>query len=483
MLDRTPQVFISYSWTSKEYQELIISIASRMRHDGVDIKLDVWDLKEGQDKYAYMEQCVTNPDIDKVLILSDRAYAEKADQRKGGVGDETTIISSEVYGNADQQKFIPVVMERDENGKEYLPLYLKSRIFRDLSGENFENEYEALLRTIFNEPSHRKPALGNSPEWLTKERPNDLFRLDDIVKKLNITDNTRTKRVLAQEFIDTYIENMKSFYVKNIDKDTYLANFKAMKEYRNVFLDRLNALSSLEHFGSLMADEFEQLHNALYNVYTFEPKMMYFDENDFDLFRLHVWELFICTVTFMLHFELYEDINELLQHTYYLRISASGEQKRTVSYEMVRFHSRMIEEKIKPTMEGELPRKHTLVGHIITTQREYMPIYTAKNMANADLFLYQVYNALELDNLTRLCAWFPTLYIYAEQYDSMWKHLVSKRYCEKIMPIFGVKSVDELKDRISKCVYDRDYHYSGVWTGAASAILSWIKLEDVATLL
>ena len=185
----------------------------------------------------------------------------------------------------------------------------------------------------------------------------------------------------------------------------------------------------------------------------------------------------------MLHFELYEDINELLQHTYYLRISASGEQKRTVSYEMVRFHSRMIEEKIKPTMEGELPRKHTLVGHIITTQREYMPIYTAKNMANADLFLYQVYNALELDNLTRLCAWFPTLYIYAEQYDSMWRHLVSKRYCEKIMPIFGVKSVDELKDRISKCVYDRDYHYSGVWTGAASAILSWIKLEDVATLL
>ena len=110
MLDRTPQVFISYSWTSKEYQQSIIDLASRMRHDGVDVKLDVWDLKEGQDKYVYMEQCVTNPDIDKVLILSDRVYAEKADKRKGGVGDETTIISAEVYGNAEQQKFIPVVM-------------------------------------------------------------------------------------------------------------------------------------------------------------------------------------------------------------------------------------------------------------------------------------------------------------------------------------------------------------------------------------
>lgn len=31
MLDRTPKVFISYSWTSKEYQEKIIELASR-RH-------------------------------------------------------------------------------------------------------------------------------------------------------------------------------------------------------------------------------------------------------------------------------------------------------------------------------------------------------------------------------------------------------------------------------------------------------------------
>ena len=49
-------------------------MAIRMRHDGVDVKLDVWDLKEGQDKYAYMEQCVTNPEIDKVLIFSDKWY-------------------------------------------------------------------------------------------------------------------------------------------------------------------------------------------------------------------------------------------------------------------------------------------------------------------------------------------------------------------------------------------------------------------------
>lgn len=136
MLDRIPQVFLSYSWTSKEYQQNIIELATRMRHDGVDVKLDVWDLKEGQDKYAYMEQCVTNPEIDKVLIFSDRLYTEKANKRSGGVGNETTIISDEVYGHVNQQKFIPIVMERDELGKEYLPSFLKSRLYLDFSGDN-----------------------------------------------------------------------------------------------------------------------------------------------------------------------------------------------------------------------------------------------------------------------------------------------------------------------------------------------------------
>ena len=46
MLDRTPQVFISYSWTTEEYKQSIIELASRMCHDGVDVKLDVWDLNK-----------------------------------------------------------------------------------------------------------------------------------------------------------------------------------------------------------------------------------------------------------------------------------------------------------------------------------------------------------------------------------------------------------------------------------------------------
>ena len=96
MTDRTPKVFISYSWTTPENKATIKEIAEKLMQDGIEVKLDIWDLKDGQDKYVYMEQCVNDTSIDKVLIMSDRMYAEKADSRKGGVGDETTIISPKI---------------------------------------------------------------------------------------------------------------------------------------------------------------------------------------------------------------------------------------------------------------------------------------------------------------------------------------------------------------------------------------------------
>ena len=110
-MGKTPKVFISYSWTSEEYRESVIALATQLCHDGVDVVLDVWDLKTGQDKYVFMEQSVTDPSIDYVLILCDKKYAEKANSRQGGVGDETAIISAKVYGKVSQEKFIPVIME------------------------------------------------------------------------------------------------------------------------------------------------------------------------------------------------------------------------------------------------------------------------------------------------------------------------------------------------------------------------------------
>src|SRR5215510_6065595 len=97
----SPKVFISYSWSSPAHQQLVQDWAEQLVADGVDVVLDVYDLKEGHDKFAFMERMVTDKSVTHVLVICDQAYSEKADARKAGVGTESQIISKEVYEKVD----------------------------------------------------------------------------------------------------------------------------------------------------------------------------------------------------------------------------------------------------------------------------------------------------------------------------------------------------------------------------------------------
>lgn len=72
--DRIPKIFISYAWGSSD---LVLELAQRLVSHGVDVVLDKWDLKEGQDKYAFMERCVNDPEITKVLIICVKHILKK----------------------------------------------------------------------------------------------------------------------------------------------------------------------------------------------------------------------------------------------------------------------------------------------------------------------------------------------------------------------------------------------------------------------
>jgi TIR domain len=56
-----PKLFISYSWSNAEHEQWVVNLATELRDSGVDVILDKWDLKEGHDAIAFMEQMVTKP--------------------------------------------------------------------------------------------------------------------------------------------------------------------------------------------------------------------------------------------------------------------------------------------------------------------------------------------------------------------------------------------------------------------------------------
>ena len=146
MIKNKKKVFISYSWVPKENKQWVEKLAKKLENDGIEVVIDYKDLKLGHDKYEFMEKMVNDSSIDKVLIICNSEYKKKADERVGGVGDESIIITPQVYGKAEQEKFIPVVCEKDINGEPYLPIYLASRMYADLT--NFSEGYKNLLENL-----------------------------------------------------------------------------------------------------------------------------------------------------------------------------------------------------------------------------------------------------------------------------------------------------------------------------------------------
>lgn len=182
-----PKVFISYAWGTEEYQGKVLTFAKDLQSDGVEVLLDKWSLKEGHDTYAYMEQSVSDTSVTNVLILLDPVYAEKANERMGGVGTETQIISPEIYNHTTQEKFLPVIMERADNGSVPKPNYLKSIMHFDLSDlDKYNDEYKRLVRRLFGVEVYAKPELGQPPKWLFENdsiSSNTRIKLEGIKKR------------------------------------------------------------------------------------------------------------------------------------------------------------------------------------------------------------------------------------------------------------------------------------------------------------
>lgn len=114
---------------------------------GVEVMLDKWDLKEGNDAFAFMEKMVSDPQIKKVILICDQNYATKANARAGGVGAEAQIITPEIYNKQDQNKFVAVIREKDKDGNACVPTYYGSRIYIDLSDpSSYTENFESVIR-------------------------------------------------------------------------------------------------------------------------------------------------------------------------------------------------------------------------------------------------------------------------------------------------------------------------------------------------
>lgn len=317
-----PKLFISYSWSSSEHEQWVLQLASELRESGVDVILDKWDLKEGNDAFVFMEKMVTDKEIKKVVLVCDKLYAEKADGRSGGVGTETQIISREVYEKEDQNKFVAILSEKDENGKPYLPTYYKSRIYIDLSDEDlYAKNFEQLLRWIYDEPFFIKPELGEKPLFLSESTSILMGTSLRFKRALDaIRKNKEYVYGAINEYFSVFVQGLDNFRIKDHEgqfDDKVVENIEKFIPYRNEVIEIFLSLAQYK--------DTKESHRLIHRF--FEQLIPYFGtpegisaskEWGFDNFKFIFQELFLYCIAAFLKNERFSAVNYFLKHRYYI---------------------------------------------------------------------------------------------------------------------------------------------------------------------
>jgi hypothetical protein len=475
-----PKVFVSYSWTSPQHERWVSDLAERLSEDGIIVILDKWHLKEGQDKHVFMEKTVHDESIAKVLVVCDLGYQLKADDRKGGVGTETQLISKEVYENTAQEKFIPIVRQFDKNGKPCIPHFMATRIYIDLSSDDtFEENYQKLVRNIYGKPLLRQPPLGTPPAYITEE---DQILLKTSRKVGAIKDallnERRSAGGLISDFLETVLSSLEDFRltggaVPGFD-ERVAASIERMLPLRDDFIE-----FSLILFKYRDLVDLEQLHDFLEKLtaFCFRPEHVNsWTEVDYDNFKFFNYELMLSFIAVLLKHKKYKEAGFFVHSRYFYR-NSNGELAQN-GLEIFNRHVRSLDE----FRNQRLGLQRTSVTADLIKARATRKDINFADIRETDLVLHYLI-ALRGGRFS----WFPRTSVYGQHGSTveLFDRLVSRRHFERVKSLFAVDTVVELKasvDEYMKRNQNSNYGYSAdIFNYQIRPVENVINPEQIAT--
>lgn len=474
-----PKVFISYAWTSDAYVNKVAEFASSLVRIGIDVLFDKFELKPGNELNNFMERSIKDPTVTNVLILLNKTYQEKADNREGGVGKETQILSEKLYNDVDQTKIIPVVFEKDENGTIFKPVYLGSRFYIDLSNsDTYDSEFRLLVKSLCGETVYRKPELGSIPSWVTEAitfEPKTSVQLSSFSKQANRDLNDQNFIGLLDE-IKNNILQYRSDALSNANRNEYYVNY--LKCYSELLLFRKEYLELIKNSIFVNSPEkkiagfFEMICSG---VYSLKPPY-------FTLISVLLHELFIYTIAFFYRMGKYETVAYFLRKKYY-----SANQLPSLSTFGIFYSGDKHSTLDEAVRARDNKQYHTGVGKywIENLQSDFC---SKEDFVFADILCFnytQFCEPLDLD-----MHWFPVTYIYeSDGYGkSIWRmfaeKLKTKETLRDAIILFNHKTENGFITRYKQVESDyqkgqlRDWRYPGAWE-SAPLLCQFTKSEDL----
>lgn len=462
-----PKIFISYAWGSQEHDEKVIALATSLKGDGVDVIFDKWQLKEGNDTFNFMEKSVLDKSITNVLILIDPIYAKKANERAGGVGTETQIISSEVYNKVEQRKFIPIVFERDDEGKVCKPQYLKGLLHFDLSmSDTYDTEYRRMVRTLYGIDTFKEPELGKPPVWL-EEIPkvsyksrvtSDFFRgsASEVVKKNKFSENLEELKKQILEYDHT--------------KKDVIPCYLELMPFRDEFLILVKSSEYVQEGYIHIAKFLEEL------MYEIRIQLI----NYADLKMTFIHECFIYVIAFYLKKSANKALRYILNKTYFSPYNQNAD-----SYNYFYYYNGVLDKEVCERDNNNYPSGTAALW----IENINVEVCNKDEFVLGDLFCHSA--SFLISNYKTDWAWFPLTYLYNTSnywgpFATYSKRLVSKECLENTLFILGFESVDAFKKQyksVEERLYNgylKEYRFDSCYETAKN-FWNYMKTDELGT--
>jgi WD40 repeat protein len=162
MASDPPKVLISYSHDSPEHEQRVLTLANRLRTDGIDCTIDQYVIVPEEGWPLWMERQIRDSNF--VLMVCTETYLKRVlgEEQPGkglGVRWEGNLIYNAIYSaRVMNTKFIPLLFVVGEAS--HIPTPLQGTTFY----EPFtEAGYEKLYRRLSNQPQAIKQEMGKLP--------------------------------------------------------------------------------------------------------------------------------------------------------------------------------------------------------------------------------------------------------------------------------------------------------------------------------
>ncbi|AEV36802.1 SEFIR domain protein [Pseudovibrio sp. FO-BEG1] len=444
-----PKVFISYNWTDEAHKERVREWADRLMGDGVHVILDVYDLEHGHDKYKFMEKMVEDPTITHVLLICDKEYVEKANERRAGVGTEALIVSQEVYKKAAQSKFVPVFCEYNEGNEPYLPIFIATRIgFNFTSPEQVNSEWENLIRFLHGKPRFTKPALGKKPAYLTEETavPTSGIAAKYRALKHGLIEGKHSSELLRDDFFDAcieYAEDMRIYDDPDVDDwgERIISDYEKLKPVRNFLVDWLMLEGKLKVHDVAFSETVINILERVRALKSRPEEVTRWSEVWYAAHALFVYEVFLYSIAALIKTNNFQCAASIFDAHF---VPPETDQRSGREFE--RFDTFFKGSDWDNILNKALGSNYYSPEAELIKRHADRKDLSFKDVMQADLVVFV--SAKFRPDLW----WYPQTLYYAERYRAfdLFIRATQRSYFDKISVMFGTASIDDFKTRLSE---------------------------------